>query len=135
MFDFTADEDTSFAILDRFYEHGARMVDTAQGYSVRVPGHIGGESETVIGKWLKSRGVRSEMRIATKTGMFGKPEPSLSYPVSNTEREGRTRRHCPLRPQPDMGDCGVHSIGVRGRRIGPGGTVGVGEIDPIGGAA
>lgn len=73
VFGFTADENTSFAILDRFYEHGGRMVDTAQGYSVWVPGHVGGESETVIGKWLKSRGVRAEMRIATKTGMFGKP--------------------------------------------------------------
>jgi aryl-alcohol dehydrogenase-like predicted oxidoreductase len=73
VFGFTADEDASFAILDRFYEHGGRMVDTAQGYSAWVPGHVGGESETVIGKWLKSRGVRAEMRIATKTGMFGKP--------------------------------------------------------------
>ena len=73
VFDYTADEGTSFAILDRFFEHGGRMVDTAQGYSVWVPGHVGGESETVIGKWLKSRGVRAEMRIATKTGMFGKP--------------------------------------------------------------
>jgi aryl-alcohol dehydrogenase-like predicted oxidoreductase len=73
VFGYTADEDTSFAILDRFYEHGGRMVDTAQGYSVWVPGHVGGESETVIGKWLSSRGVRAEMRIATKTGMFGKP--------------------------------------------------------------
>ena len=73
VFDFTADPDTSFAILDRFYEHGGRMVDTAQGYSVWVPGHVGGESETVIGNWLASRGVRAEMRIATKTGMFGKP--------------------------------------------------------------
>ena len=73
VFGFTADEDTSFAILDRFYEAGGRMVDTAQGYSVWVPGHVGGESETVIGKWLATRGVRAEMRIATKTGMFGKP--------------------------------------------------------------
>jgi aryl-alcohol dehydrogenase-like predicted oxidoreductase len=73
VFGYTADEDTSFAILDRFYEHGGRMVDTAQGYSVWVPGHVGGESETVIGKWLASRGVRAEMRIATKTGMLGKP--------------------------------------------------------------
>lgn len=69
----TADEDASFAVLDRFYEAGGRMVDTAQGYSVWVPGHVGGESEAVIGKWLASRGVRPEMRIATKTGMFGKP--------------------------------------------------------------
>ena len=73
VFGFTADEDASFAILDRFYERGGRMVDTAQGYSVWVPGHVGGESEAVIGKWLASRGVRAEMRIATKTGMFGKP--------------------------------------------------------------
>jgi len=73
VFGFTADQDASFAILDRFYEAGGRMVDTAQGYSVWVPGHVGGESETVIGQWLASRGVRGEMRIATKTGMFGKP--------------------------------------------------------------
>jgi aryl-alcohol dehydrogenase-like predicted oxidoreductase len=73
VFDFTADEDTSFAILDRFYEHGGRMVDTAQAYSVWVPGHVGGESETVIGKWLASRGVRTDMRIATKTGILGEP--------------------------------------------------------------
>jgi aryl-alcohol dehydrogenase-like predicted oxidoreductase len=73
VFGFTADENASFAILDRFYEAGGRMVDTAQGYSVWVPGHVGGESETVIGKWLASRGVRADMRIATKTGMFGKP--------------------------------------------------------------
>jgi aryl-alcohol dehydrogenase-like predicted oxidoreductase len=73
VFGFTADEDTSFAVLDRFYEAGGRMVDTAQGYSVWVPGHVGGESETVIGQWLASRGVRAEMRIATKTGMSGNP--------------------------------------------------------------
>ncbi len=73
VFDFTADVDTSFAILDRFYEAGGRMVDTAQGYSVWVPGHVGGESEAVIGKWLASRGVRADMRIHTKTGMNGDP--------------------------------------------------------------
>jgi aryl-alcohol dehydrogenase-like predicted oxidoreductase len=73
VFGFTADIDASFAVLDRFYEAGGRMVDTAQGYSVWVPGHVGGESEAVIGQWLASRGVRADMRIATKTGMFGKP--------------------------------------------------------------
>ena len=72
VFGFTADEDASFAVLDKFYEAGGRMVDTAQGYSVWVEGHVGGESETVIGKWLDTRGVRADMRIATKTGMFGK---------------------------------------------------------------
>jgi aryl-alcohol dehydrogenase-like predicted oxidoreductase len=69
----TADESASFAVLDRFYEAGGRMVDTAQGYSVWAPGHVGGESEAVIGKWLASRGLRGEMRIATKTGMMGEP--------------------------------------------------------------
>ncbi|MFC3099393.1 aldo/keto reductase [Altererythrobacter lauratis] len=73
VFGFTADLDASFAVLDRFFEAGGRMVDTAQGYSVWVPGHVGGESEAVIGKWLESRGVRGDMKIATKTGMFGKP--------------------------------------------------------------
>jgi aryl-alcohol dehydrogenase-like predicted oxidoreductase len=73
VFGFTADRDASFAVLDRYYEAGGRMVDTAQGYSVWVPGHVGGESEAVIGQWLEARGVRAEMRIATKTGMFGKP--------------------------------------------------------------
>ena len=73
VFGFTADLDASFAVLDRFYEAGGRMVDTAQGYSVWVPGHVGGESEAVIGQWLDARGVRAEMKIATKTGMFGQP--------------------------------------------------------------
>lgn len=73
VFGFTADLDASFAVLDRFYEAGGRMVDTAQGYSVWVPGHVGGESEAVIGQWLDARGVRAEMRIHTKTGMFGQP--------------------------------------------------------------
>lgn len=73
VFGFTADLDASFAVLDRFYEAGGRMVDTAQGYSIWVPGHVGGESETVIGQWLAARGVRAEMRIATKTGMKGTP--------------------------------------------------------------
>ena len=73
VFGYTADEDASFAVLDKFYEAGGRMVDTAQGYSVWVEGHVGGESEAVIGKWLESRGIREDMKIATKTGMFGKP--------------------------------------------------------------
>ncbi|MCC6925896.1 aldo/keto reductase [Novosphingobium sp.] len=68
VFGWTADQDTSFEILDAFYEAGGRMVDTAEVYSAWVPGHKGGESETVIGAWMKDRGVRKDMRIATKTG-------------------------------------------------------------------
>ncbi|MBK6801268.1 MAG: aldo/keto reductase [Novosphingobium sp.] len=69
----TADRDASFAVLDTFYELGGRMIDTAEGYSAWVPGHKGGESETMIGLWLDARGVRADMRIATKTNMYGKP--------------------------------------------------------------
>ena len=74
VFGWTADQDTSFAILDAFYEAGGRMVDTADVYSAWVPGHKGGESETVLGAWLTSRGVRKDMRIHTKTGMQGGAE-------------------------------------------------------------
>ena len=74
VFGWTADQDTSFAILDAFYEAGGRMVDTADVYSAWVPGHKGGESETVLGAWLDSRGVRQDMRIHTKTGMLGGAE-------------------------------------------------------------
>ncbi len=82
VFGWTADQDTSFAILDTFYEAGGRMVDTADVYSAWVPGHKGGESEAVLGEWLTSRGVRSEMRIHTKTGMLapGGGDPALFAP-------------------------------------------------------
>lgn len=74
VFGWTADRDTSFAVLDAFYEAGGRMIDTADVYSAWVPGHKGGESETVLGEWLESRGVRADMRIHTKTGMLGAAE-------------------------------------------------------------
>lgn len=74
MFGWTADRDASFAVLDAFYEAGGRMIDTADVYSAWVPGHKGGESETVLGEWLESRGVRADMRIHTKTGMLGGAE-------------------------------------------------------------
>lgn len=73
VFGWTIDQDRSFAVLDAFYEGGGRMIDTAEGYSAWVPGNKGGESETVIGAWLESRGVRADMRIGTKTGMGGPP--------------------------------------------------------------
>lgn len=73
VFGWTADQDTSFEILDAFYEAGGRMIDTAECYSFWVPGHKGGESEAVIGAWMAERGVRKDMRIATKTNVEGKP--------------------------------------------------------------
>jgi aryl-alcohol dehydrogenase-like predicted oxidoreductase len=68
VFGWTADEQTSFAVLDRFAGAGFSMIDTADVYSKFVPGHVGGESETVIGRWLKSRGGRDKMLVATKVG-------------------------------------------------------------------
>jgi aryl-alcohol dehydrogenase-like predicted oxidoreductase len=73
VFGWTADHDTSFAILDTFFEAGGRMVDTADMYSAWVPGHKGGESETVLGAWMKARGNRKEMRIATKLNGANQP--------------------------------------------------------------
>jgi aryl-alcohol dehydrogenase-like predicted oxidoreductase len=71
VFDWTADQATSFALLDAFVEAGFNAIDTADVYSRWVPGHQGGESETVIGAWLKARGpaTRDKVVIATKLGM------------------------------------------------------------------
>ncbi|HEY9791944.1 MAG TPA: aldo/keto reductase [Candidatus Obscuribacterales bacterium] len=69
VFGWTADEETSFKLLDGFVHAGLNLVDTADVYSVWAPGHKGGESETIIGKWLKKRGTREDVVIATKCGM------------------------------------------------------------------
>ena len=58
VFGWTADEPTSFALLDRFVEQGFNAIDTADVYSAFAPGNSGGESETIIGKWLKQRAPR-----------------------------------------------------------------------------
>ncbi|TDW97374.1 aldo/keto reductase [Dinghuibacter silviterrae] len=68
VFGWTADEKTSFAILDAFVDAGYNFVDTADIYSHWAPGHTGGESETVIGKWFRASGKRSKVVIATKVG-------------------------------------------------------------------
>ncbi len=64
----TANESTSFALLDAFVASGFNCIDTADVYSRWAPGHAGGESETVIGNWLKRRGKRDDVLIATKVG-------------------------------------------------------------------
>jgi aryl-alcohol dehydrogenase-like predicted oxidoreductase len=69
VFGWTADEKTSFEILDRFVDGGFELVDTANSYSTWVPGHKGGESEAIIGKWLEKSGKRNRVLIATKVGM------------------------------------------------------------------
>jgi aryl-alcohol dehydrogenase-like predicted oxidoreductase len=68
VFGWTADEAQSFKILDAFVAAGGNFIDTADVYSRWVPGHQGGESETIIGNWLKARGGRDKVVIATKTG-------------------------------------------------------------------
>jgi len=69
VFGWTIDEPTSFTILDAFLDAGLNMVDTADFYSKWVAGHEGGESETIIGKWLKRSGKRADVLIATKLGI------------------------------------------------------------------
>jgi aryl-alcohol dehydrogenase-like predicted oxidoreductase len=68
VFGWTANETTSFALLDAFVETGFNAIDTADSYSRWVPGHPGGESETIIGRWLKRNGKRDQVVIATKVG-------------------------------------------------------------------
>src|ERR1700677_4799634 len=74
VFGWTADEPTSFAILDEFVEAGFNFIDTADVYSRWVPGHKGGESETVMGNWFKRSGNRKKVILATKVGIELAPD-------------------------------------------------------------
>ncbi|MBG9388408.1 aldo/keto reductase [Caenimonas aquaedulcis] len=69
VFGWTADEATSFSLLDAWVDAGFNFIDTADVYSRWAPGHTGGESESVIGRWLKKSGKRDKVVIATKVGM------------------------------------------------------------------
>ena len=68
VFGWTADEPTSFALLDAFVDAGFNLIDTADSYSRWAPGHQGGESETIIGRWIAKRGHHDDVVIATKIG-------------------------------------------------------------------
>jgi aryl-alcohol dehydrogenase-like predicted oxidoreductase len=68
VFGWTADEKQSFAVLDAYVAEGFTAIDTANSYSRWLPGHVGGESETIIGKWLRARGGREKVQIFTKVG-------------------------------------------------------------------
>ena len=74
VFGWTTDEATSFKLLDRFVDEGFNFIDTADMYSKWVPGNKGGESETIIGKWLKKTGKRDKVVVATKVGMEMAPD-------------------------------------------------------------
>ncbi|MBB5350235.1 aryl-alcohol dehydrogenase-like predicted oxidoreductase [Haloferula luteola] len=69
VFGWTIDRATSFAVLDAFVDLGFDLIDTANIYSTWVPGHQGGESESIIGDWLASTGKRHQIILATKVGM------------------------------------------------------------------
>ncbi len=69
VFGWTADEQTSFRILDRFVEAGGNFIDTADVYSRWAEGHTGGESEAILGRWFRQSGKRDQVILATKVGM------------------------------------------------------------------
>jgi aryl-alcohol dehydrogenase-like predicted oxidoreductase len=69
VFGWTLDEPASFRVLDAAFDSGLRFIDTADVYSRWAPGHTGGESETILGKWLAQSGKRKDVILATKVGM------------------------------------------------------------------
>jgi aryl-alcohol dehydrogenase-like predicted oxidoreductase len=69
VFGWTVDEARSFELLDAFVDRGFNCIDTADVYSTWMPGHMGGESETIIGKWLAKSGKRDKVVLLTKVGM------------------------------------------------------------------
>ena len=82
VFDWTADEAASFAILDAFVDAGGTMIDTADVYSAWAPGHKGGESEALIGRWLKrDPAKRARVVIATKVGFMAGLKPETIGPT------------------------------------------------------
>ena len=91
VFGWTATEDESVAVLDAYVEGGGRTIDTADAYSAWVPGHRGGESEEIIGRWLAARGHRDSLMIATKVGQHP-GAPGLSRASIRAGIEGSLRR-------------------------------------------
>jgi aryl-alcohol dehydrogenase-like predicted oxidoreductase len=93
VFGWTADERTSHQLLDASLDLGLNMIDTADSYSHWVPGHVGGESETVIGTWLKRSGKRAKVLIATKVGQpMGPGQEGLSRAHIRASIDGSLRR-------------------------------------------
>jgi aryl-alcohol dehydrogenase-like predicted oxidoreductase len=68
VFGWTADEQRSFAVLDAYVEGGGNFIDAADTYSTWLPGHVGGESESILGRWMSSRKNRDRVILATKVG-------------------------------------------------------------------
>ncbi len=93
VFGWTADEPASFKLLDAFIDSGLNLIDTADSYSTWVPGHAGGESETVIGNWFKKSGKREKVILATKVASpMGEGKQGLSRKYILAEVEESLRR-------------------------------------------
>ncbi len=93
VFGWTVDQPTAFPILDAFVDAGLNFIDTADIYSTWVAGHTGGESETIIGNWLKQSGKRSKIVLATKVGMqMGSGKKGLKKDYILEEVEDSLRR-------------------------------------------
>ncbi|MEY4211864.1 MAG: hypothetical protein RL458_89 [Pseudomonadota bacterium] len=99
VFGWTADEARSFELLDAFVAGGGNLIDTADKYSSWVPGNRGGESETIIGRWLKRSGKRNRVLIATKAGMD-----------LGGDRSGLSRRHLMRSVDESLGRLGIDCI-------------------------
>jgi aryl-alcohol dehydrogenase-like predicted oxidoreductase len=93
VFGWTVDESDGFRILDAFVSAGFNLIDTADTYSIWVPSHQGGESETILGRWLRESGCRREVLIATKVGMdMGPGGKGLSTEHIRTSVDASLRR-------------------------------------------
>lgn len=99
VFGWTANEARSFELLDAFVDAGCNLIDTADKYSSWVPGNRGGESETIIGRWLKRSGKRNRVLIATKAGMD-----------LGGDRVGLSRRHLMRSVDESLGRLGIDCI-------------------------
>ena len=91
VFGWTATQEESFAVLDAYAAAGGNFIDTADMYSAWAPGNSGGESETIIGRWMKARGNRDRMIIGTKVGML-EPLSGLSANTIPVAAEGSLGR-------------------------------------------
>lgn len=91
VFGWTADRDDTFAVLDAYLAAGGNFLDTADLYMANAPGNSGGESEALIGEWLRSRGTRDQVVIATKVGMLP-DRPGLSAQNIRAAAEDSLRR-------------------------------------------
>ena len=93
VFGWTVDEASSFALLDAWLDAGFNFLDTADVYSRWFPGNSGGESEVIIGKWMKARGNRDKIVLATKLGIEMSPgKKGLSKAYMQTAVEDSLRR-------------------------------------------